>query len=79
MTANRNYSFPNAAGTIALTSDIPADGTYVKIAGDSNIQEITGSGGIKASKAEFGDLDINTTQITSSSDLKLNRRYWCLC
>jgi len=38
-TANRTYTFPNASGTIALTSDIPTSSTYVDL---TSAQTITG-------------------------------------
>jgi hypothetical protein len=53
-TAERIYSFPNATGTIALTSDIPSTSTFVTLAGT---QTITGSksftSGIKAESGLF--------------------------
>lgn len=40
LTAQRNFTFPDAAGTIALTSDIPSLAGYVATTGDQSISGV---------------------------------------
>ena len=83
LTANVNYTFPNKAGTIALTSDIPSAPTI----GDGQINVNAGNGlqvsGSNATANQSGNttrtlsakLD-GTTLAVSSAGLKVNNVPW---
>ena len=72
-TADRTITFPDATGTVALTSDIPSlsgylqnvvDDTTPQLGGnlDLNSKDITGTGNINITgSANFGSNDITTT------------------
>ena len=72
-TADRTITFPDATGTVALTSDIPSlsgylqnvvDDTTPQLGGnlDLNSKDITGTGNINITgSANFGSNDISTT------------------
>lgn len=81
ITANRNYYFPDASGTLALKDDIPTGYvTSVEVTGSSGISisgsPITSSGTITVSVSTASGSGTRNTSNTSSSDTSVTyRRY----
>jgi hypothetical protein len=72
LTANRTYEFPNASGTIALTSDIPANQNLQSVTDEGNTttnQIIVESGQYKSS---LGIADVRTENTTTGTSIYLS-------
>ena len=70
LTANRDIDFPNASGTIALTSDI--DGNYLSLAADAGDQDVLSTGNTTfAGKLGIGTSSPNNALSIASSTPRL--------